>query len=116
MTYSRAYLSELLDRVSDLLVENAPIRDHNDGVEDCGIVLFQTDELMGEPGNGIGLAAACRMLDQVSLSCPVGLCGIQQLSHDVQLVITREDLRSLFPAGFWIFLFNNLRVVFQNVP
>ena len=34
MAHGRAHLGELLDRVADLLVEDAPVGDHDDRVED----------------------------------------------------------------------------------
>src|ERR1019366_4233887 len=50
-TYRRADLGKLLDCVSDLLVENATIRDDNDGIEDRPVVLLKPDELVREPSN-----------------------------------------------------------------
>src|SRR5271157_37880 len=47
----RAYLSKLLDCVSYLLVENATVRDDNDGIEDRPFVLLKSDELVREPSN-----------------------------------------------------------------
>ena len=35
VTHGRADLGELLDRVADLLVEDAPVGDDDDRVEDC---------------------------------------------------------------------------------
>jgi hypothetical protein len=58
----RAHLCELLDGVADLLVEDLPIGDDDDRIECRRIPLWvprpmQPDELVGEPGDGIGLAA-----------------------------------------------------------
>ena len=55
MAHRGPHLGELLNRVADLLVEDAPVRDNDDGVEDRGIVPAQSDELVGEPGDGIRL-------------------------------------------------------------
>jgi riboflavin biosynthesis pyrimidine reductase len=51
--HGRAHLRELLDGVADLLVEDAPIRDDDDRVEDPFIVFGQADELVREPGDGV---------------------------------------------------------------
>ncbi len=51
------HLGELLDRVADLLVQDAPVGDDDDRVEDRLAVLLQADELVGQPGDGV---ASCR--------------------------------------------------------
>ena len=66
MADGRAHLGELLDRVPDLLVEDAPVGDDDDRVEDGRRSFSQADELMGEPGDRVRLAAAGRVLDQVA--------------------------------------------------
>ena len=64
----RADLGELLDRVADLLVEDAPVGDDDDRVErPSSSSCFEADELVREPGDGVRLAAAGRVLDQVAL-------------------------------------------------
>ena len=52
----------------DLLVEDAPVGDDDDRVEDLLVVALQADELVREPGDGVRLAAARRVLDQVALA------------------------------------------------
>ena len=52
-------LGELFDRVADLLVEDASVRDHDDGIEHPGGVLPEPDQLVGEPGDGVRLSR-CR--------------------------------------------------------
>ena len=64
----RSHLGELLDRLADLLVEDAAVGDDDDRVEDFLVVLLQADELMGQPGDRVRLAAAGRVLDQVPLA------------------------------------------------
>ena len=71
-------LSELLDRVADLLVEDAPVGDHNDGIERLRVVLPETNQLVGEPGDGVGLPAAGRMMNEISLPCAVLASIIQE--------------------------------------
>ncbi len=58
------------------------------------VVLLQSDELVGQPSNGVRLAAACRVLDEVTLARAVLLSIGQQLPDDVKLVIPRKDLLS----------------------
>ena len=58
-----ADLGGLFDGVANLLVENPPVGDHDDRIKDRSGVFCQPDQLMGQPGNGIALAAARRVLD-----------------------------------------------------
>src|ERR1700740_1571777 len=60
---SRADLCELLDRVADLLIEDAAGCHHDDRAERRCIAFMEADELMGEPSDRIRFAAARRMLD-----------------------------------------------------
>ncbi|OPY88472.1 MAG: hypothetical protein A4E72_01338 [Syntrophus sp. PtaU1.Bin208] len=53
----RRDLGKLLDGVADLFVEDAPVGDHNDGIEQGFAPPFQTNELVGQPGDGVALAA-----------------------------------------------------------
>ena len=46
-----AHLHKLLDRSLDLVVENASVCHHNDGVEDLLVIALQTDQLMRQPGD-----------------------------------------------------------------
>src|ERR1039458_7942148 len=70
---------------------------------------------MREPRNGIGFAAAGRVLYQIALACAFGLNICQSLSHNIKLMVAWPNLVSLLLAGLWILLFNDLRVVLQNV-
>jgi hypothetical protein len=108
-------LCELLDRVANLLVQNAPVSDDDDRVEHRAVVSAQTDELMRKPGDRVGFAAARRVLDQIPLtgSALLGI-GEQPVDH-VQLVVPRPDLNGLLLAGPVVFRFDNLRVVLENV-
>ena len=58
-----AHLCEAFDRFADLLVQDSAVGDHNDGVKYLFVAFSNTDELMGQPGDAVGLPAACRMLD-----------------------------------------------------
>ena len=111
----RAHLGELLDGVPDLPVEDGAVGDDDDGVEDQCAVLLQPDQLMGEPGDGVRLAATGRMLDQVAPAGAV-LTGIRQhLAHHVELVEARPDLNRLLAAGLLVLDLDHLGVVLQDV-
>ena len=108
-------LGELLDRVADLLVEDASIGDHDDGVEHPRVVLPEPDQLVGEPGDGVGLPAAGRMLDEIPLPCAVPARVGQEPSHHIELLVARPDLHLLLLARLLILGLDDLRVVFQDV-
>ena len=59
-------LGELLDGVADLFVEHPPVGDHDHRVEQRLALVFQPHELVRQPGDGVALAAARRVLDQVA--------------------------------------------------
>ena len=53
----------------ELPVEQAPVRDDDDGIEDALVlVVVERRELVGEPGDGEALPASGRVLDQISLA------------------------------------------------
>ena len=109
------HLGVLADGVADLLVQNAAIGDHNDGLENGLAVSRQPDELMGQPGDGIALAAAGRVLDQIPSPCPVLLTIRQESAHHVPLVIPGPDLDTIAPARFPRFRRHHLGVVLQDI-
>jgi len=75
-------LGELLDGVADLLVEHAPVGDHNDRVEQCLALVLQPHKLVRQPGDGVALAAARRVLDQVTpADAALGGIGQQHAHH-----------------------------------
>ncbi len=104
----RADLRELLDGVADLLIENAPIGDHDHRVEYLAFVLGEPDQLVRQPGDGVRLARSRRMLDQHppprALRPGIG----QQLADDIELMETREQLVALHLAGFRVPPLNDL--------
>ena len=118
----RADLHELPDRRLDLVVEQAPVGDHDHRVENLPVrplrliaVALQTDELVRQPGDRIRLAAARRVLDQVAPARPMGAHVGQRLAHDAELVIARPDLPPLLPARARVPLLDDLRVVLDDV-
>ena len=98
VSHRGADLGELPDGVVNLLVQNAPVGDHDDGIEDRRVVLPQVDQLARQPGDGVALAAARRVLDQVAPPRPVRPGVGQQAAHHVELVVARPDLRLAAPA------------------
>ena len=105
----------LPDRVADLPIENAPVGHHDDRVEDRGAGLLQADQLVGQPGDGVALAAARRVLDQVA-PARAERCGVgQQPPHDVELVVAGPDLRPLLLARLLVLGRDHLGVVLQDV-
>ena len=108
-------LGELFDRGADLLVENASVRNYDDGVEHPGSVLPQPDQLVGEPGDGVRLPATGRMLDEIPLPCAMPARVGQQPSHHVELMVARPDLLPPLLARLLILGLDDLRVVLQDV-
>ena len=80
-------LGELPDGPVNLPVQHSPVRDDYDGVEGVVSFVFHANELPGHPSYGVGLAAAGRVLDQVSLASAVDPDVFEELPHDVQLVV-----------------------------
>ena len=79
------------------------------------LVLLEPDQLVGEPGDGVGLAAAGRVLDQVAPARAV-LGGVgQELAHHVELVEARPDLHRLLAPGLRVLELDHLGVVLQDV-
>ena len=77
--------------VLDLLVENPPVGDDDDRVEDFLPIFADADKLVGQPRDGIRLPAAGGMLDQI-LSSGAAPCDIgQQPAHDIELLIAGEQ-------------------------
>ena len=89
---------------------------HDDhGVEDGRVILLQSYQLVGQPRDGVGLAAASRVLNQILRACsPTGCIG-QQPPHHVQLVIARPYLIAPLAARLVVFHLDDLGVVLNDV-
>ena len=118
----RADLHELPDRGLDLVVEQAPVGDHDHRVENLPVglirriaVALQADQLVRQPGDRIRLAATRRVLDQVTPALSMGTHIGQRLAHKPKLVIARPDLPALLPARARILLLDDLRVILEDV-
>ena len=115
MADGRTDLSELLDGIADLPVQNAPVGHDDDGIETRCVVFRQADQLVRKPGDGVGLPAARGMLNQVALARPVPTRVGEERAHHVELVVTRPDLGPGFAAGFLVLRGEDPCVVFQDV-
>ena len=111
----RPHLGVLPDRVPDLTVEDDPVGDHDDRVEDRRVVPAQPDQLVSQPGDGVALAAAGRVLDQVAPARAVGAGVGQQPAHHVELMVARPDLGPSLPAALLVLRLHHLGVVLQDV-
>ena len=89
-------LLELPDGALELAVEHAAVGHHDHGVEHAPVfVVVQHRELVGEPGDGVALAAAGGVLDEVALAGAVVARVAHQPAHAVELLVAREDQEPL---------------------
>ncbi len=115
MAHDGADLGELPDGVPDLLVQDFPIRDDDHRVEERLALPFQPDQLVGKPGDGVGLAAACRVLNQIpGADSPTGRIG-QEPAHHVQLVVAGPYLLAPLAPRFLVLRHHDLGVVLDDV-
>ena len=77
--------------------------------------LLEADQLVRQPGDGVRLAAAGRVLDQVAPARAVLPRVGQQLAHHVELVVARQDLHRLLLAGLRVLGLDDLGVVLEDV-
>ena len=115
MPDGRAHLGVLLDRVADLLVQDAAVGDDDDGVERDGSLMLQADQLMGQPGDRVALAAARGMLDEVTLPGAVLRHIGKQAPNHIKLMVAGPDLGLLLAPGLVVFRLDHLGVVLQDV-
>jgi hypothetical protein len=83
---------DLVDRVLQLGVQHGPVGHDDDGVEDLLVVgAVQGAELVRGPGDGVGLAGAGGVLDQVAVAGALGAGGLDELVDHVPLVVAGEQ-------------------------
>ena len=80
-------LGELSDGPVNLTVQHPAVGDDDDGVEGGFSFVFHPDQLPGHPGDGVGLSAAGRVLDQVLLSGAVFFRIREEFPDNIELVI-----------------------------
>ena len=108
-------LRKAFDGIAKLLVQHPAVGNDNNRIKKGFAVFFQSYKLMRKPAYGITLAASGRMLDKVSLTNPINRSRSKEFSYHIKLMIAREYLFIFFLAGFLIFLFYDLCVVFKNI-
>ena len=87
-----ALVLELVDGVLELLIEHDPIRDHDHGVEDTLVVgVVQGREPMGQPPDGVALAAAGGVLDEVVVARALPARRVHEHPHRLKLMVAGED-------------------------
>ena len=94
LLHHAALVLELVDGVLQLLVEHDAVGDDDHAIEDAlvgGVV--QGREPVRQPADGVALAAAGRVLDQVVVPHAFAPGGIHQHAHRLELVVAREDHR-----------------------
>ena len=69
---------------------------------------------MSQPCDGVGFAASCAVLNQVTLTDPIGTNIGQQLFNHIQLMIAREYLFDRLLLGILVNFLDNLCVVLDN--
>ena len=77
-------------------------------------ILFQRDELMSKPGDGVGLSAARAVLNEIPLTDTILLNICKELFHHVELMIAREYLSDFFLLCFSFGGLHNLRVILND--
>ena len=98
------HMVKLIDGVLQLTVQHPAVGNDDDRLEDfLVVVIVQTGEPMGQPGNGIGFAGTGAVLNEIVLAGAIGLYICQQLGHHIQLVVPGEDHPlGLHLAGFFV--------------
>ena len=77
-------------------VEHASVGYDHDRVEDAAVVgVVQGRELVGEPGDGIALAAPGGVLDEILLPHPIFPGVGHEPAHAIELLVARKDQRLL---------------------
>src|ERR1019366_1914895 len=88
-------------KAGPLLIQNEPVRDHDDRVENLAILrVMQAGEPVGEPRDAVALAASGRVPDQIILTGPRRPCVGDELANRIDLVVTGKDERFLFSLLF----------------
>ena len=110
------YLHKLFDGVFDLLVQIDTVSHNDNRVKNLfAAVIFQCDELMCQPCDGIRLTGTCAVLNQIASAHTVTLCITKQGFHHRKLMITREHLLIFCNPGVFVFLRNHLSIVFNDI-
>lgn len=80
------------DRGLELGVQHPAVRDHDYAGKNRPVVgVMQGGQPIGGPGDGVGLAGACAVLDQIVVAGAVFIHVVHQHPHHVQLMKAGED-------------------------
>ena len=112
LPHDAAFVLELVDRVLKLLIEHHAVGRHDHAVEHARVFrVVQRSEAMREPGDGVALAAAGRMLDQGVVADALAARGAGQQAHRFELVVAGKDHRlHLYLAAAVVAFFVRLQV------
>ena len=108
------YLHKLFNGITNLLVENAAVGNHDNGVNHGTSIFLKADQLMGKPSDGIGLAASGTVLDQILLTHTVAFHISQQLFNHIQLMISGKNLLHRLLFCLRVHFLHNLRIVLND--
>ena len=87
---------ELADGGLQLRVQHAAVRHHDDRIKDfLALGVVQVGQAVRRPGNAVGLAGACRVLDEVGLAWAFDSGVFDELLDRNHLMKAREDERFL---------------------
>ena len=110
------HLHELFDGVLDLLVQVHPVGHDDDGIDyGFAVVLFQPDQLMRQPRDGVGFPASRAVLDQEFLPDAVFERVGEERTHYRELMEPREYLFFLFPLGLFVDVDHDLGIILDDV-
>ena len=105
------HLHELLDGVANLLVKDLAVSDNKHSINDRLAVLLQTDELVRQPCNRIGLAGASAVLYQIALACAVFTHIGKKFLYHIELVVSRKYLLDLLLFGLLVLFDDYLCII-----
>jgi len=114
---------DLVNGILQLPVQHLAVGDHDHAVVDLLVLRrVQAGQPVGEPGDGVSLAAASRMLDQIVAAGPLLARAGHLLAHGIQLMVARKNhilpchqaLPALAVVDLDIVLFHKQKVA-QNI-
>ena len=105
------FMLKLVDGVLKLLVEHEAVGDHDHRIKYLFVfIIVEGGKPVGQPGDGIALAASGRVLHQVVVPNALDTRICNQFPHRVELVVSGEDHGFLLDLLVTDLLFFNLKV------
>lgn len=111
-------VSEGEDIILELFVEVHTVGDNDDAVEERLCPSSECHELISQPGDAVGFARTCGVLNEEALSHLSLASGAEEGAHHLELVPARPDADFGgvdFAVGVFVFAHQHLGVVLQNV-